>query len=395
MEERQHAEEERRKLEARMQHAQRLESMGVLAGGIAHDFNNLLACVMGYASLALPELPAGSRAHAYIDQVLAAASSGADLTRQMLAYSGRGKFVLERLNLSELIEGVVRLLDTTISKKASLQFQLNHDLPPIEADAAQLRQVVMNLITNASDSLGDSVGVIRVSTSLTWAEPGELPPVEPGHTMPAGLYTCLEVDDTGCGMDAETQAKIFDPFFSTKFTGRGLGLAAVLGIVRGHHGTIKVTSEPGKGTSFRVMFPVLEDWPDQVATAQPGLQEWRGEGVVLVVDDEEPLRNLASTILQRAGLTVLTAVDGPDAVQVFRQHSAEIRAVLLDLTMPGMDGREVLQHITGLRPDIKVVLCSGYNEQDVASRMGGQSPAAFLRKPYYPAELIDRLRSIW
>ncbi|MBZ5574956.1 MAG: response regulator [Acidobacteriia bacterium] len=395
MEERAKREEEHRKLEAQVQHAQRLESLGILAGGIAHDFNNLLASIMGYASLAAMDLPDDSRARKSLDQVLIAARSAADLTQQMLAYSGRGTFVVDLLNVTQLIEGVVRLLETTLSKKAALRLNLAADLPPIQGDASQIRQVVMNLITNASESLAENRGLVQVTTGLQWAEAGELPALDPARILPEGRYVFLEVADTGCGMDQETLSKIFDPFFTTKFTGRGLGLAAVLGIIRSHHGSIRVNSEPGAGTTFRVMFPAaegaasfeLEQIGEEVA--------WRSDGLVLVVDDQPAVRNLARTVLEMAGLRVLTAGDGHEAVTVFTEHSREIHAVLLDLSMPGMDGGEVFRHLTELVPDIRVVLCSGYNEQDVHTKLGGHKPAGFLRKPYHPSELVERMRTVW
>ena len=395
LEERQRREEEHRKLEEQVQHAQRLESLGVLAGGIAHDFNNLLASIMGYASLAAMDLTEESRPRKSIDQVLTAAKSASDLTQQMLAYSGRGTFVVDLLNVTQLIESVARLLETTISKKASLRLNLGADLPPVQGDASQIRQVVMNLITNASESLGDNRGVVAVTTGVQWAEAGELPALEPGSILPEGRYVFIEVADTGCGMDAETQARIFDPFFTTKFTGRGLGLAAVLGIIRSHRGSIRVDSQPGAGTTFRVMFPAAEG---SVSLELEKIHEeavWRGDGVVLVVDDQSAVRNLARTVLEQAGLRVLTAADGPEAVSVFTEHAREIHAVLLDLSMPGMDGGEVFMHLTQMVPDIRVVLCSGYNEQDVNTKLSGRKPAGFLRKPYHPSELVNRLRSIW
>jgi len=395
MQERAKREDEHRKLETQVQHAQRLESLGVLAGGIAHDFNNLLASIMGYASLAAMDLPEDSRARKSVDQVLIAARSAADLTQQMLAYSGRGTFEVDLLNITQLIEGVVRLLETTLSKKAALQLNLAADLPPIQGDAGQIRQVVMNLITNASESLGENRGRVDVTTGVQWAEAGELPALEPGRQLPEGRYVFLEVNDTGCGMDDDTLNKIFDPFFTTKFTGRGLGLAAVLGIIRSHHGSIRVHSQPGAGTTFRVMFPAAEG---AVSLELDRIHEqpvWRGDGLVLVVDDQAAVRNLARSILERAGLRVLTAADGHEAVHVFAEHAKEIHAVLLDLSMPGMDGGEVFRHLTELVPGIRVVLCSGYNEQDVHTKLGGHKPAGFLRKPYHPSELVERLHSVW
>ncbi|HEV3332684.1 MAG TPA: PAS domain S-box protein [Bryobacteraceae bacterium] len=395
MEDRRQAEEEHKKLEAQVQHAQRLESLGVLAGGIAHDFNNLLASIMGYASLAAMDLNAESRARKSIDQVLVAAKSAADLTQQMLAYSGRGTFVLEAVNITHLIESVVRLLESTISKKATLRLELASGLPAILADASQIRQVVMNLITNAAESLGDRTGTVQVTTGRERAELGQLPAISPGHVLPAGDYVCIEVRDTGCGMDDETLSKIFDPFFTTKFTGRGLGLAAVLGIIRGHHGSIQVESRPGTGTVFRVIFPAIDTGLEEEVASLSESDPWQAEGLVLVVDDQPGVRELAQTILERVGLTVLTAGDGKQAVDVFDEHSNEIHAVLLDLNMPGMDGAEVFWHMTQMVPGIRVVLCSGYNEQDVTTKLHGLQPAGFLRKPYHPADLLNRMRVIW
>ena len=395
MEERQKREEEHRKLEAQVQHAQRLESLGVLAGGIAHDFNNLLASIMGYASLAAMDLPEDSRPRKSVDQVLTAAKSAADLTQQMLAYSGRGTFEVDLLSMTQLIEGVVRLLETTISKKAALKLNLAPDLPAVQGDASQIRQVVMNLITNASESLCESRGVVQVTTGMQWAEAGELPSLEPGRILPEGRYVSIEVADNGCGMDEDTLGKIFDPFFTTKFTGRGLGLAAVLGIIRGHHGSIRVDSKPGAGTTFRVLFPAAEGSITLELERIVENPAWRSDGVVLVVDDQAAVRNLARTVLERAGLRVLTAADGYEAVEVFTEHAQDIHAVLLDLSMPGMDGVEVFRHLAALIPDVRVVLCSGYNEQDVTTKLEGHRPAGFLRKPYHPSELVERLRTVW
>ena len=395
MEERQQADQERRRLEEQIQHTQRLESLGVLAGGIAHDFNNLLASIMGYASLALLDLPESAPARRSIQHVVDASRSAAELTQQMLAYSGRGQFVLSFIDLSRLIEEVTRLLGTLISKKAVLRLNLAPALPPIKADASQLRQIVMNLVTNASDALGEQNGFIQITTGTVTVASGRVPRIEPGSMLPPGEYVYLEVADTGCGMDANTKARIFDPFFSTKFTGRGLGLAAVLGIVRAHGGTIQVDSEPGYGTSFRVLLPCAGEGASLAAEeAAPPTGDWRGEGLVLVVDDEPSVRDLAALILERAGFSVVTASDGHEAVARFAEHAADICAVVLDLTMPGMDGAEVYQHLIEIRSDIRVIVCSGYNVQDFDARFGGERAALFLRKPFLPSELIDKLRAM-
>ncbi len=394
MAERQREERARRDLEAQIQHTQRLESLGVLAGGIAHDFNNLLAVVMGRAGLALLDShdPA---ARANIEEVISAANTAAQLTQQLLAYSGRGKFMIELINLSRLIEDVARLLAALISKKAVLRLNLAPGLPAIEGDPAQVRQVVINLLTNASDALGDSNGSIQVTTAVRRLSDGEMNSLFPGRALPAGDYVSLEVVDSGCGMDRATVARIFDPFFTTKFTGRGLGLAAVQGIVRGHNGTLQVESRPGSGSTFRVLFPAASGAAPQPAAPEAVADlEWQASGTVLVVDDEPAVRALACHILERSHLTALTAVDGYDAVRQFEAHAREIDAVLLDLMMPGLDGGEVFQRLIRIKPDVKVIVCSGYDVQDVSTKFGALSPSGFLRKPYSPADLIRSLRSV-
>jgi two-component system cell cycle sensor histidine kinase/response regulator CckA len=385
----------RQQLEAQMQHTQRLESLGILAGGIAHDFNNILAVIMGFASLALGELSTNSEARTSIEQVMSAATSAAQLTQQMLAYSGRGKFLIAPLDLSHLIEHVSRLIATVISKKATLLLDLDPHLPPIDGDSAQLQQLLINLLTNASDAIGDRPGTIRLTTGTQFCGDGEMPSASTGRTLPAGSYVFVEVADTGCGMEENTVARMFDPFFTTKFTGRGLGLAAVHGIVRGHNGTLQVRSEPEAGTVFRVIFPALTRAIEVCPTPEMELGEtWRFEGTVLVVDDEPNIRALVATMLQRVGATVLAAVDGYDALRQFADHAGEIRAVLLDLTMPGLDGGEVFQRITASDPGVKVILCSGYDEQDVSSRCGPVAPAAFLRKPFTVSDLVRSFRTV-
>jgi PAS domain S-box-containing protein len=395
IDERRQTEDERRKLEAQVRHTQRLESIGVLAGGIAHEFNNLLTSITGYASLATMDLPLGSTTSRHLDQVLAAAKSAADLTRQILAYAGRSQFLLEPLDLSKMVESTERLMESTLSRKAVIKMNLAANLPNIEADGGQIRQVIMNLATNASDALGDQTGEIRIATGLLWAEGNELPSLKTGRIMPAGLYVWLEVSDTGEGMDRPTLDRIFDPFFSTRFTGRGLGLAAVLGIVRAHRGSITVASERGNGSTFRVYFPALDDeTPETSGTAHDAAAE-PATGGVLVVDDEEAIRDLAKTILESAGYQVLVARDGDEALAIFERHSSEIHAVLLDVIMPGRDAADVMEQIQKLRPHTRVVVCSGYNDHEAAGRLGGRRPAGFLRKPYDPAGLVARLRALW
>ena len=387
---RKRAEEENRKLEAQVQHAQRLQSLGILAGGLAHDFNNLLTIILGNARIALLDLPPGSPAVARLAEVETATSRAAELTNQMLAYSGKGRFILQAVNLSRLAEEVAHLLQTVIPRTTAIQFNLPGDLPSIDADPAQIRQIVMNLITNAAEAIGEGGGAIRVSTGVVDADQTYLSGTYFDDHLPAGRYVYLEVADTGCGMSPETQTKIFDPFFTTKFTGRGLGLAAAIGIVRAHRGALKVTSQPGLGSTFRLLFPGT-DKKAEVRVEEGAGRVWRGRGTVLVVDDESGVRDLARAILENAGFRVLTAGDGGDAIRVFQRHAEEVVAIVLDLTMPAMTGEEAATELRRIRAGVPIILSSGYSEMEVAGRFAGKGLAGFLQKPYEPAALTQAL----
>ena len=386
------AEEERRKLEVQLQQTQKLESLGVLAGGIAHDFNNLLTGMLGYADLALLELPAGSQACHFITEVVNGARRAAELTKQMLAYSGKGHFVVEPLNLSTLTEDMTRLLQISISKKCVLKYDFTPDLPAVEADAVQMRQIIMNFIINASEAVGGQSGVIAVSTGVMHCDRAYLSETYLDEKLPGGQYVYLDVADTGCGMSPETRAKIFDPFFTTKFTGRGLGLSAVLGIVRGHRGAIKVCSELGKGTTFRVLLPATTQSVRADARRETVTNEWHGSGTVLIVDDELVSRLVAIEMIKRMGFTVLAAADGREGVEVFRRESEKIRLVLLDLTMPQLDGDEAFREMRRIRADVRAILTSGYSEQTATSGFAGKDLAAFIQKPYHFEELRSVVR---
>ncbi len=392
---RKRAEEERQKLEAKIQHAQKLESLAVLAGGIAHDFNNLLTSVMGNAELALLEMQPESPARPYVQDVVTAAERAAQLTRQMLAYSGKGRFAVESLDLSKLVEEMAHLLEVSISKKVVLKYDTAEGPLPIEADATQLRQVVMNLVTNAAEAIGDRSGSVAIRTGAMAADRDYLSRTYLDEDLPEGDYTYLEVADTGCGMDRSTLERIFDPFFTTKFTGRGLGLAAALGIVRGHKGAIRIDSQPGRGTIFRVLLPtsptVLEDDRQPPAQAAEG---WHGSGTILAVDDEESVRTFVQKVLEKHGFTVVTTKDGREALNVFRLRHDEIVAVVLDLTMPVMDAKETFRELSRLRRDVKVILTSGYNEQDATRQFGRHKLAGFVAKPFQPGKLIAVVRQV-
>ena len=384
------ADRERRQLEAQVQHAQKLESLGVLAGGIAHDFNNLLVGILGNADLALADLPPGSPGTRELGDITQAAERAADLCKQMLAYSGRGQFVIKPLHLSETIEQMAWLLDVSISKNVAFTTEFEPDLPPIEGDVTQIRQIIMNLITNASDAIGEQDGVIKVSTGLEHYVPDERSgPLRP-EALSEGDYVFLRIEDTGCGMDERTKERLFDPFFTTKFTGRGLGLSAVLGIVKGHGGAIEVQSEPGKGTVLKVRFPVSQRPVETAPSSSPSM-EVQATGTVLVVDDEEMVRNLAKDMLEHAGFSVLTASDGLEGVETLRRRGDEISVVLLDLTMPKLSGDAALSRMGQIKPDVPVVLCSGYDEQDASRNVAGGNFAGFVQKPYRYEKLISTL----
>lgn len=392
---RKHAERQRRELEAKVQHAQKLESLGVLAGGIAHDFNNLLVGILGNADLALAEMPPDAELRGTLEEVRTAALRASELTRQMLTYSGRGPSDVERVDLNELVRQTAQLLHASISKKVTLTYELADDLPAIRADASQLRQVVMNLLTNASDAIGQKQGAITLGTSLRPVGGGDLAGTYPPQDLPAGRYVRLEVADTGCGMDEQTRRRIFEPFFTTKFAGRGLGMAAVLGIVRGHGGAIEVDSHPGRGSVFHVYLPACEAAPAPQPAAEPAApREWRGSGTVLVVDDEAMVCNVAKAMLERLGFAVLTAQDGQEGLEIFRLRAGQVAAVLLDMTMPRMSGRETLRRMRRIRPDVKVIVASGYGEQDAALQFAGDGPTAFVHKPFDLAQIAAKLQEV-
>ncbi len=387
-------EEERKKLEAQLLHTQKLESLGVLAGGIAHDFNNLLTGVLGNAGMMLMELPSDSPLRESVKLIELAALDAAQLTTQLLAYAGRGSYSLEVLNLSSLIQEMSQLLKTVVSKNVHLSYRLAQPLPAVEGDAAQIRQILINLVTNASDAVGDKAGEIVVATGAADVSRQYLSDAYIYGDLPEGKYVFLEVSDTGCGMDAETQSKIFDPFFSTKFAGRGLGLAAVMGIILSHHGAIKVNSAPGKGTTMRVLFPVSHK-PLTTNKSKPKNDITHlGNGAALVIDDEEPARIVAQKLLRKFGFTVFTARNGKEGLQIFENNHNQIRIVLLDLTMPILNGKRTLQQIRRLRPNMPVVLSSGYGFNEAAAKLSSAAFTDFIQKPYQPMALIEKINKI-
>jgi PAS domain S-box-containing protein len=385
---------ELRTLEQQMLHSQKLESLGVLAGGIAHDFNNLLTGILGNADLARAEMSPLAPSRASLEGIEIAARRAADLCRQLLAYSGRGRFIVQPLNLQELVEEMGHLLSVSISKKVVLKYHFSKGLPAVEADATQLRQVVMNLIVNASEAIGERSGVISVAVGLAHCDAEYLKGCLGADHLQEGDYVHLEVADTGHGIEAADLSRIFDPFFSTKFTGRGLGLAAVLGIVRGHRGAIKVYSESGKGTTFKLLFPASESSASKLEVKPAISVKYKASGKILLADDEETIRNLGRRILQAAGFEVITAADGREAIEKFAAAMASIDLVILDLTMPHFDGEGCFRELRKLRPGVKVILSSGYNEQDIVDRFAGKGLAGFIQKPYTTSELLAKIREV-
>jgi len=389
--ERRAAEGERQLMEQQMQHVQKLESLGLLAGGIAHDFNNLLTAMLGHLNLAQSRLSPESPAHPSLGNLEQIIHRTSELTRQMLAYSGKGRFLVQNRDLNQVIREMLHLLEVSISKKVALRLSLVATPVPITADAAQIQQVLMNLVTNAADAIGDQEGTIRITTAMATLDRGYLDQVFQGQDLQPGTYAVMEVQDTGCGMNPEVLSRIFDPFFTTKPSGHGLGLSATLGILRGHHAGLRIYSEPGRGSTFKVLFPLAdgvtaEERPGAVsAVSLAGLR-------VLLVDDEEILREATAEALQSLGVEVVLAADGQEAVDRVTQQGLSLDLVFMDLTMPRMDGREAFQQIRRLCPGVPVVLTSGYNEQESIQDFIGRGLAGFLQKPYTLKALGEMLQ---
>ncbi len=382
----------KKKTERALLQSQKLESLGVMAAGIAHDFNNLLVAVLGNADLALIDLSPESPARESIDQVKVAARRAADLARQMLALSGRGTVSVQPIDLNTMVEEMTQVLKASISRTAVLKFNLAPEMPSFEADATQVRQIIVNLVVNASDAIGTKSGVISMTTGVMRATEEYLAGALKGPNAKPGDYAFLEVSDTGAGMDEATRLRVFDPFFTTKFSGRGLGLAAVLSVVRAHEGAVRVYSEPGRGTTFKVLLPLT---PSGTATTPEGgvvPANWRGAGKALVADDEETVLALTARALEAMGFASELAADGREAVEKFRQDPAAYSLVLLDMTMPGMGGSEAFSEIRRIRPDAVVLLMSGYNEEETTVQLAGKRLSGFIQKPF---ELSKLRETVW
>ena len=395
--ERKRAERDRELVCNRLQETQRLESLGGLAGGIAHDFNNLLTGIICNAAMVKEDVEPAAEAVACLADIEKDAQRAADLCRQLLAYAGDGRFILGPVYMSDIPRDTISLLRTTYSGRAEIGFDAEPNVPPILGDPMQMRQLIMNLMMNALESIDGKEGSVKICTKK----------VVPDSTWLAGAivqpdvlndeYVLFEVKDNGCGMDDQTKARMFDPFFTTKFVGRGLGLPAVLGIVRSQAGILTVSSAKDIGSTFRVFFKPAKEKYDTAFRRVKGSANAVAKvqtGTVLVVDDEETVRDVCRRALQEAGFKVLTAADGAEGLEVFREHRALIVAVVLDLTMPKMDGHQAFNAMRMIVPGVKVLLMSGFSETEVATRFSSKTPAAFIQKPYTPEMLLSKVRSI-
>ena len=392
------AEEAIREKEEAFRQAQKLESIGVLAGGIAHDFNNLLTGIMGNAGLARRALSAGrhEKAADMLKDVLKASERAADLTRQLLAYAGKGQFIIQPVDVYKLVSEVSTLIRASISKKIMFVMDVIDECPPVQGDRTQLQQLLMNLVLNGGEAMGDQAGTLTVRICTEhFTERRERLRTE-GFPITAGDYVRVDVIDSGSGMDKGTRDRIFEPFFTTKFLGRGLGLSAALGIVRGHHGAIGVRSEPGMGTTFTVLLPVLRE-PALLrpSGAEPVPErELRGVGTVLVVDDDDAVRSLAASVLRDAGYGVELAEDGVEAIERLRELGGRVSLVLLDLTMPQLGGAEAALELRRLQPDIPIVAMSGYGDIEVMERFSSAHIDDLLQKPFSPDQLAAKVRDV-
>lgn len=389
------AEARQKELERKLLESQKFESLGAMAGGIAHDFNNMLAIIIGNASLAGVQIEPSSPASSMLATIEKTAARAADLCQQMLSYAGQSQLSISVLDLNTLVQDSTGLLESSISKKAKLVVDFGVDLPAVEGDRAQLSQVLLNLVINASEALENREGVIRIKTGQVEQGETEIYFAHGSAKEPRrGNYLFLEVSDNGCGMSEETKARIFDPFFSTKFAGRGLGLAAVLGIVRAHRGALRVSSERGKGSTFRVLLPASQKPLDSSPSLPEMDSNWRGSGTILVVDDDLLVREITCEMLRGYGFEVLDASDGAEGVSVYAQNPGRIDAVLLDMTMPRLNGAEAFLKIRELNPEARIILMSGYTEPVAEAELRKAGWNGFIHKPFKPAQIGAMLKAV-
>lgn len=393
------SESDRLDMERKLLHAQKLESLGTMAGGIAHDFNNLLAAILGNLDLALLHLPPGSPVQSYIQGSMNASRRAADLTRQMLAYSGKAIFNVQLVDINEIVSGNASLFRTVIQKNISFNVSTADDMPLIMADPGQIQQVVMNMITNAAEAIDTKQGVIILTTGHMECGTAYLQKSVLHEKPSPGSFVYVELSDNGCGMSEEANQRIFEPFFTTKFTGRGLGMAAAQGIVNSHKGAILLESTEGRGTTFRMLFPVAagaapHPEPKEQKPSADSIEIAQGKGVILVVDDEEDVRKVAGDYVRYLGFEVLEASNGTEAMAIFHRHANDISIVILDLIMPVMDGVDTFREMKAIKPDVHIILSSGYSELAVAEHFPNEKPDAFIQKPFRVSELQQKIDQV-
>lgn len=397
------AKDERIKLELKIQHAQKLESLGIIAGGIAHDFNNILMAVLGHAEITLEKVGDNPAAEQSINNIITAGKRATELAQQLLIYSGKGDVETSTVNINSIVSEMMRLIDVSVSKKVRIIFHPGEHTPAVEGNKSQLRQVILNLLTNASQAIGNTSGQIVIRTGKVFCNKDDLAacsmPVRTGvdPPLPEATYTYIDIEDTGCGMDETAREKLFDPFYTTKKTGTGLGMAAVQGIVRHHRGTMTISSTPDVGTRIRVFLPSSNDEIEEQKVSEKLPSEkmtQQKDGLILIADDEEPVRKISQRMAEKLGFSVITACDGKEAVSLYEIHQKDISCIILDMTMPGLNGREALERIREFNPSVKAIIASGYGSHTSESGQDSDEPCPYLQKPYQIAELRQVLQDV-
>ncbi|MFT5129177.1 MAG: PAS domain S-box-containing protein [Rhodothermales bacterium] len=384
------AEQQHSELEEQIMGAQKLAGLGKLLAGVSHDFNNILVGILGNADLALSDMTSMTPARSIVEDIRRSAITGSELTSQMMAYSGGAEAKKEALFMNDFLTQMTPLLRSLVSEHVELKFDYTENIPAIEADATLFRQLVVNLIGNSVDAIGDKPGVIHVRTGINRTDSRYMQTMDINCELSEGYYVYIEVADTGCGFDEEARGKLFAPFFTSKPNARGLGLAAVHGIVRSHNAAVRVQSEPGRGAAFKIFFPYTDSKPKPAAPREePGVPEnWRGKGTILIVDDDMAVRKVTGLMLTKRGYRILTANDGKAGVEMFEKHRDEIAMIILDLVMPKMNGEQALNEIQRIDPSASVVLCSGYNEHEAPEINRLKQRVSFLQKPFEMEELL-------
>lgn len=379
-------EDRRRQTELRLLEAQKLESLAIMAGGVTHDFNNLLMGILGNAELAEKDIPEDSPVRESLREITVSASRAAQLCRQLLSFAGQGNVSIETMDISEIVRDIARLMAKTTPGRVAIELNLHDGLPAVRGDVSQIRQMIMNLVVNAVEAIDKCGGFVRIATGAMNCSSAFLKETHHGNALPDGEYVWIEVTDSGCGIELDHQRRIFDPFFTTKFTGRGLGLSAALGIISSHRGTLRLKSEPGRGTSVLVLLPAADEQPTRSHVSEDK-RKALPQGTILLVEDDDAVRVMSEKMIRSTGMEAIVARDGLEAIDLYRAHGDRIDAVLLDMTMPHLNGAETLRELRRINPKVRVALCSGYSASEIENRMDAAEMPAFLQKPYSAEQL--------